>query len=181
MKRLMFIILSALLFSCNCNDKILENIDNIKQNKLAIPLTKLSCLERSCTKDSVCLENYRTKLIFYISETQCQSCFFSQLVKFEKENRHRLKKKGVAVVCIFDVSGKNSAFIDDIVYDAGLNGIVLKDSCGAFLEANSQVPKEGEMYHSFVVDEKNNVLMVGSPFYNERMKKLFESILTTRE
>ena len=60
-----------------------------------------------------------------------------------------------------------------------IKGAVYKDTCGAFLRANPHLPKDNEMYHSFVVDEENNVLMVGSPFYSKRVESLFETILAT--
>lgn len=178
MKRLVFV-MAVVITLCGCNnqDKILEKIDSIKQKRLSIPVAEMEIFRLSNTSDTISAENYSIKLVFYISEKQCQSCYFSQLVKFEDKNRERLREKGLAIICIFEAKGDNSLVIDEILCDAGIKGIIYKDTCDAFLRANPHIPKDDEMYHSFVVDEANNVLMVGSPFYSKKMESLFETFL----
>ena len=148
---------AIMLYGCNNHDKILEKIDNIKRDKLVIPLAEMAIFQHSYASDTISVKDGDIKLVFYVSEGQCQSCYFSQLVKFGNKNRERLKANGAVVICIFEVNKRNSLLIDDILCDAGIKGLVFKDTCGAFLKANKRVPPNNEMYHSFVLDKENNV------------------------
>lgn len=59
--------------------------------------------------------------------------------------------------------------------------IKMKAFKNVFLKSNPHIPEDKEIYHSFLLDKENNILMVGSPFYNRQMENLFKKILTEKK
>ena len=49
-------------------------------------------------------------------------------------------------------------------------------TCNAFLCDNPQIP-DNELFHTFVINNGGNVLMVGNPFQNEKMEALFKKVI----
>lgn len=47
---------------------------------------------------------------------------------------------------------------------------------GVFARENPHLPREA-MYHTFLLDEENRVVLVGDPSRNERIKELFWQIV----
>lgn len=179
MRKLLLVILSVFLSGCRHGSNITNEISAIMRHKLEIPQVCMKTFRDMSPSDSINYSN-GIKLVFYISQKQCQTCFFSQLVKFENENHRDLKHNGMEVVCIFESNNDNKVSLEDILYDAGLECTIYIDTCKAFLKSNPNIPKDKEIYHSFVIDSANNILMVGSPFYNEKTEYLFKKILNNK-
>ena len=59
---------------------------------------------------------------------------------------------------------------------ADLNSHVYVDTVNAFLNDNRNIPKSS-LLQTFLLDEQNNVLLVGAPTSNPRIKKLFWRIV----
>lgn len=56
---------------------------------------------------------------------------------------------------------------------AQLDYPVFLDSGGLFLKRNPRIPS-GEMYHTFLLDRQNRVVLVGNPIGNERLWELYK-------
>ena len=59
---------------------------------------------------------------------------------------------------------------------ADLNSHVYVDTVNAFLNENRNIPKSS-LLQTFLLDEQNNVILVGDPTSNPRIKKLFWRIV----
>ncbi|MBS4809127.1 MAG: hypothetical protein KH071_14815 [Paraprevotella sp.] len=53
---------------------------------------------------------------------------------------------------------------------------VYLDSLGVLERANPQIPSNPDL-HTFLLDEDNNVLLVGNPIWNEKIKEMFWQIV----
>jgi len=46
----------------------------------------------------------------------------------------------------------------------------------AFIKENPHIPLKG-IYHTFLLDENDSVILVGDPFKNEKMEKLLQKVI----
>lgn len=154
---------------------ITEDIKTIKQDTLNIPQKKMINYiwsSRLCSSNSL----YPHSIVFFISNERCQSCYFSKLVAYERNNFEVLKRKGVKFIYIFSSEVHNVESLKNEILNSRINGTVYIDTCNAFLNANPHIP-DNELYHTFVIDKSGKVLMVGNPFHNDKMAKLFRKII----
>lgn len=163
-----------LLIICGCGD-ISKQIREIKADKLSIPKHELVTWSQNGRSDPRA-DSTLLSLLFYVSEEQCQSCFFSQLVKYERENYESLACQGVGLVYIFSGMNIDKDILESELQTARIRGDAYIDTCGAFLHTNQHIP-DNPLYHTFVVDNNGNVLMVGNPFQNSKMKSLFHKVI----
>jgi len=68
----------------------------------------------------------------------------------------------------------------DFVYaqlcKARLDGTVYLDTCNAFRRANPHIP-DNPLFHTFLLNDEDSVLLVGDPFKNEKMERLFLKVI----
>ena len=50
------------------------------------------------------------------------------------------------------------------------------DTLGVFIDDNKHIPHHPDM-HTFLLDEDNNVLLVGNPLENEKIEEMFWQIV----
>lgn len=56
------------------------------------------------------------------------------------------------------------------------NHVVFIDKQYLFRKTNPQIPNE-RMYHTFLLDPNNNVVLVGNPLFNPKLEKMLRRIL----
>ena len=164
--------ISLLLLGCT---NISEDIKTIKRYKLNIPQKEMINYiwsSRLCSSNN----SHLYSIVFYVSNERCQSCYFSELVAYEKKNFDLLKMKGVKIIYIFASKGRNIECLMDEIINSRINGTVYIDTCKAFLNANPHIP-DNELYHTFTINNDGKILMVGNPFHNDKMAKLFRKII----
>ena len=59
---------------------------------------------------------------------------------------------------------------------AGIQSPVFGDTLSIFRRHNPQIPNN-KLFHTFLLDESDRVLLVGSPLRNERVDKLLRKIV----
>ena len=169
--KISFLVL-AFLYGCS---HIKEDIKDIMEHNLSIPKNEMVCYSWSSQLDSVRTPK-NLSLIFYITKEQCQSCYFSELIKYERNNYEQLKKKGVRILYIIATDSLNIKSLENELINARIKGMVYLDTCNVFLESNPHIPKN-ELYYTFVTNSEGKILMVGNPIQNERMEKLFQKVI----
>lgn len=163
-----------LLLICGCNN-IPKQISSIKAHKLSIPTHEMVAWSPD-TSGEPTTNSRHLNLVFYVSKEQCQSCFFSQLIKFEHENYESLANQDVSLVYIFDAQNIDREILEEELRSTRTRGHIFIDTCRTFLNMNKHIP-DNPLYHTFVADNSGNIIMVGNPFQNSRMDKLFKKVI----
>ena len=60
--------------------------------------------------------------------------------------------------------------------NSGLQHDIYIDTCGNFKKQNPCLPKE-QMFHTMLLDKNDNVVFVGNPVLNKKVKSLFDKVL----
>lgn len=173
--KISFLVL-AFFYGCS---HIKEDIKDIMEHNLSIPQNEMISYSWSSQLDSVRTPNILS-LIFYITKEQCQSCYFTELVKYERSNYEELKKNGVRIMYIIATDKLNKKKLEDELINARIKGVAFLDTCNVFLESNPHIP-EKELYHTFVCNNEGKILMVGNPFQNEKMEALFKKVIANEQ
>jgi hypothetical protein len=86
---------------------------------------------------------------------------------FILENEH-LKNFGVIII----LNSSDMAATDYTLTDMRFHRTVFYDLDGSFERLNPHLPPD-EQLHTFLLNEKNKVILVGNPSYNKKLKDLY--------
>ena len=117
------------------------------------------------------------KMVMYVNQGECEGCKMRALLPvhlFIHESKPYTK---FGVVIILNPSHMESA--DQLLKGLRFRQTVFYDLDGSFELLNPQLPKN-ERFHTFLLDEHNKVILVGSPVGNEKLKKLYLEELSRR-
>ena len=175
-----FFFLSTCIFLFGCNPsklKIEENIKKMQSKSITIPINHLDYW----TNDSLLFQKVSTKaeikLVVYIDSTKCSMCYISKqflwkdVLKLERDYNSRF-----SIYFIVEPSQEHKKEIYKKLNKEDLIHPIYIDTLGAFAKTNPNIPKE-TMYHTFLLDYKNNVLFVGNPIGNSIIKEKILGII----
>ena len=67
----------------------------------------------------------------------------------------------------------NFSYFTDVIYlEIDINYPLLIDTLNQFVIDNN-LPRFDNRFHSFLLDENNNIILIGSPLYNRELKTLY--------
>lgn len=115
--------------------------------------------------------------VMYVDSAHCSSCKMSNMPYWE-DYRKKVQSRypDVGFVVIYEPSSAGEINLVDYVDTLSFRIPVLVDSKHCFRRNNHQIPDE-DIYHDFLLDERGNVLVIGSPMSNAGIEKLFFQML----
>ena len=66
-----------------------------------------------------------------------------------------------------------------LIKNSRFNYPIILDTLGQFAKLNPHLPKNKAL-HTFLLDENNNVILVGNPLHNKKIKEMFDQIVEDR-
>lgn len=174
-KYLLIVLLFPVLFICcrSQKDKTEERIKELMTKQIILPYSKMSCWINDSIQKRRPWEKAQMKLIVYTDSSNCSECalktmyMWEDFVKLEKEYNSRF-----SLVFIFQTRQNiKPQSLASLFRITELNHPMYIDSCSIFSKSNSHLPRES-MYHIFLLDNKNNVVLVGSPLFNSKIEGL---------
>ena len=66
-----------------------------------------------------------------------------------------------------------------LIKNSRFNYPIILDTLGHFAKLNPHLPKNKAL-HTFLLDENNNVILVGNPLHNKKIKEMFYRIVEDR-
>lgn len=158
---------------------------NIMRKMQSVPIN-LSFDKMVCwTTDSILLvcpwKHAKYKLIHYVDSTTCSSCYLQKMaLQEELFSMEKETDNGFYNIFVVDPAKNNSNIQRlKLEYDnKKLPSTIFLDSGGVFSKENPNIPKEF-LYHTFLLDKKNNVVFIGNPIANPSVKKKMYDIIRT--
>ena len=177
MKRIIFfyLIVSALICSaCGGNNESKKQFEKdlrlFKTQMITLPDNIISKHYDEQTQSQVSLLNRPLKMIVYVNRTGCMDCRLRSLIPiymFILENRHL---ENFGVIIILNPSDKENA--DNVLREMNFRHTIFYDLDGSFERLNPHLPTN-ELFHTFLLNKDNKVVLVGNPVHNEKLKKLY--------
>lgn len=173
----------AVLFSA-C-DSASDRMKNVMRKMRSVPVN-LSLDKMECwTTDSILLvcpwKHAKYKLVHYVDSTTCSTCYLQKMaLQEELFSMEKETDNGFYNIFVVDPAKNNSNIQRlKLEYDnKKLPSTIFLDSGGVFSKENPNIPKEF-LYHTFLLDKKNNVVFIGNPIANPSVKKKMYDIIRT--
>lgn len=177
----MFYLVTCVMFfslhSCKkTNKKDKETIEKWIQKEIRFPQ---NITFRSASHDTICLGilNCKYKILIYVDSTGCVPCHLS--LPEWKTYIDTCKLKRLDVGFLFVVQSNNYLKLEQTMYMQHFNYPIIYDHKDEFNRLN-KLPKE-ERFRTFLLDDKNRVLLIGSPITNIKLRELYNNIICGRK
>lgn len=177
--RLLSIILLILLLpACNNNASVENTLNDFIGREVSLPLQTMRSMKNG--KDTTLAKpiSGSYKEIAFVDSSVCTSCMYRHLYKWIPIIEEA-KEKGHDVEFIFILHPAKSSRIGlyhEMMQPQIFSETVFVDTAGIFARSNPSIP-DANIYHYFLLDEDNRVVMVGDPTRNQKLHDLFFSKL----
>jgi len=124
-------------------------------------------------------DKYRTKFLYvvYCDSIQCSPCFISGLTEWEEFIcLESSKKYDISFLFIIEPRKNEINTIRYKLREIEFKHSVLIDDKSIFRKENPHIPEES-MYHTFLLNDKNKIILVGNPIHNNSIKRIFYKTL----
>ncbi len=121
------------------------------------------------------LDNTTSKMVVYLDSTECSSCEINYLPRYSNISDVNIWTRGkFAIVFIFSPKNKDiEAIRRSISRYQSINALLLLDKSGNFAKLNQNTLINKNL-KTFLLDQNNEVVLVGSPLGNEKMWDLYK-------
>lgn len=116
--------------------------------------------------------------VIYTDTTSCSECAVKHFSDWADLELQEYFEKGLLsyVFIVHPPCGVKKRVINQISKDSVFCSSVFVDTTGCFERCNPSLPRR-IMMHSFLVNDSSEVVLVGSPINNRRIKRLLKSII----
>lgn len=162
------------------NKRMSKEIEAMRKEIITLPLTLMQRYvgHKLTVQDG---ENMPYKLVIYTDSVECSSCALNSMYEWtdilDSLQNHYPFAQAVFIFC--PQTDKRKQFKVKMLHRNFIYPIYL-DTCNAFLRTNPHIPSN-PLLHSFLLDEKDSVILVGNPVRNKKIEELFFKILEERK
>ncbi len=171
-------VICSLICACNSQKKELqEKVEKLQSAAINIPYDRMSCWASDSIIAISPWNKAKLKLVHYVDSATCSTCYLSKIAA--NELLFRMEKLSNNEFCnIFIINPDNVAKkrLKAGFHDKTIPQTIFVDSANVFTEVNPNIPLES-MYHTFLLDENNKVILVGNPIANEKIGDMFQSVV----
>lgn len=173
MKRITLILLFLTLLSCGGNRDIKKELTLFSSRPVVIP-TDLEVLYNG--KDTIAQDAWKSsemKLVIYTDSVSCGSCYVKKMYLWQPFIEYSKAFESKLSFCfIFTPPPKGYNSLQAALLNSHIDYPVLIDRKGDFERLNTHLPKNKDL-HTFLLDQDNNVILVGNPLFNKNIEQLF--------
>ncbi len=173
-------LLSVMLLLVSCThqkDTIKSDIEKLQSRKICIPLDSMLCYNSSVGTASG-LDSCKYKLIIYTDNISCSSCSLYNI--FDWDSFIEPLRSTVDFIFILSPNDNDMEKVKQILMSEKINHTIYIDTCAVFIRNNPQIPDKSFM-HTFLLNDKDSVVLVGNPQSNSRIKELFMKIIKNKQ
>lgn len=165
----------CLLFSCCNGTSTRHKLEIMQSIPVNLNLEKMECWMNDSLLEIRTWENTPLKLCVYVGPDYCTSCYLKKM--FQWEDFIEMEKGGeFFIYFIFTPQEGCENNFHRFFYQAELNHPFYIDKNKEFLTLNPHIPQEAP-FHTFLLNENNNVILVGDVLHNETIENKFRNIL----
>lgn len=166
------LIVVLILLSCDDTKNIAIDLSQLQSKPITLPETcEVIADGRDTSITNILISNL--KLVVYVDSVGCSLCSISKMylwegfIEYAKPFSNQLKYYFIYSPAKKDINDIKMALRNNM-----FDYPVLIDEKGDFERLNPHLPKNKQL-HTFLLDENNNVILVGNPLNNKEVEKLF--------
>lgn len=168
----------CLITACNSQKKELqEKIEKLQSKAIEIPYKQMACWASDSVIAISPWNKAKLKLIHYVDSETCSSCYLHKIATNELLFRmEKLSDNIFYNIFIINPNNKTKKRLETDYNDKAIPQTIFIDSANIFMQLNPNVPSES-IYHTFLLDENNKIILVGDPMTNPKVKDLMVAIV----
>ena len=173
------LIMSVLMMFVSCHFKtdIETSLIELQAEPINLCLHEMQC--RNKYGDTIVVDSVKPsyRMVVYVDSSACSPCTLDKMYVWN-ESIKKARKQGNRLKYVFIVAPKPEQLEDAYlsIESNGLDSPVYVDTAYAFRRVNPHLPKE-RMYHSFLLDAKDSVVIVGNQIENPKIDSLINKIV----
>lgn len=119
------------------------------------------------------------KMIVYFDAETCASCALSRIWEWDEVSHITQTSCGkYQTLFIFTPNPKDLQSVKQVFKGMHMeNKLVYLDEQNDFITSNPTIPKDA-MFHTFLLDRDNKIVLVGNPVYNEKLWGLYKNTIS---
>ena len=175
-------LLCSVLLYMGCKspeEKIDEIITQMKSKPVSIPYSQMSCwINDTIQKSRPWEKTAQLKLVVFTDSSSCSECTLKRMYLWKDFVELEQKYKNQFYIMFIFQTNKAIKVpkMAKSFYLTELNHPIYVDSKDVFKKLNSHLP-DGEKFNVYLLDENNNVILVGSPLFNTMLENMLLDIL----
>ncbi|WP_130893439.1 hypothetical protein [Paraprevotella xylaniphila] len=156
----------------NIGDKMLQ----IKSKQIKMPLNSMFCIKSSI--EQIAMQKKQLKLIVYLDSVNCSTCTLRNMyVWHDLMNKAKTYKESLYFYFILHpLQSENKESLYLTAKGLHFPVPIYIDTLNCFSKENPHIPNDPLM-HTFLLDDQNNVILVGDPTKNPRIEEMFWRIV----
>lgn len=162
-----------LLLSCTEHHRK-KQIEQLFSTEIILPDTS-SLFNKAL--DSINLDIPAKMLVYFDAET-CASCALSRIWEWDEVSHITQASNGkYQTLFIFTPKQKDLSTVKRVFQGIHMeNKLVYIDDRQDFITNNPTIPEDA-MFHTFLLDRKNKIVLVGNPVHNEKLWELYKKTI----
>lgn len=165
---------------CHKNQNIRDEIILLQSAKVTIDEDSMLCVNG----DSIFIEQQtpQFRLVVYVDSSECSPCSINKL-KYWKTYLSKYNKNYIQMLILLEAKKGEVYRIENDITSSKLNNItnniIFIDSNFVFRHKNPHVP-HNSIFHTFLLNKYDSVILVGNPLKNEHIEKMFRKIVNNQ-
>lgn len=161
-----------LLLSCTEHHRK-KQIEQLFSTEIILPDTS-SLFNKAL--DSINL-NIPAKMVVYFDAETCASCALSRIWEWDEVSHITQASGKYQTLFIFTPKQKDLSTVKRVFQGMHMeNKLVYIDDRQDFITNNPTIPEDA-MFHTFLLDRKNKIVLVGNPVHNEKLWELYKNTI----
>lgn len=174
----LLIVNTSLYCACSSQKKELKGIvKHMQSQTISIPYNRMNLW----TPDSILAispwEKAKLKFVHYVDSATCSSCYLHKVTNYELLfNMEKVSNNEFFNLFIINPDNNTKRILESEYYDKLIPSTIFVDSANIFRKINPTIPSE-MMYHTFLLDENDKVILVGNPMVNPKIEQMLISMV----
>lgn len=170
-------VLAALLCMHSCNGgntEVEEGIAQLQSRRIQLPLD--SFLVVGGTEEEGGQADFRQ--VVYLDEFDCTKCAIKSISRTWSAfiSNDSISTDRLRYVFVLSTSGYVLQELEQTIENTGFEHALYIDTAGVFARMNPHIPEKG-MFHTFMIDRNDSVVLVGDPARNMKVRELMYRII----
>lgn len=171
-----YFVLVISLCSCQKNSDMIQVIEKFKQNPVVL---ECDSLEKMNDKTISNINDKMWKYVVYVDSSECTMCNLKTIGEWIMvEDMFSDYREKLAFIILLELNQQNIKPLEECV-EGVIRDYIYIDKTNYFSRNNPSLPKQPYL-HKFLLDESNNVVLVGNIMSNQKVRGLFERIVQER-
>lgn len=170
------LVVFPIIIGCKSNiKKIEETLSEFASHPIAINTSDYMTFCNDSTYNILAINKATLKYVCYIDSLECSPCILKNAYKWN-DYINKFENYNDKISFSYIISSSSSKEIMTQVKESGFCQTIFIDTLKRFSLQNPHIPKES-MYHVFLLDKDNNIILVGNPLINKVIEDKFYSVV----